>query len=141
MPTQTARSYSPEQIRRVLGKAFWGIVRFYEFRREDQAVLLGLSKNNRSPLGKLEENASIPHAESAEIIAGQLLGIHKCLGILYPRADELEGNYRLQVSFFKRPMKELGDKTPMEFSLEDEHRPISRLTTLRRILDIKRTAG
>ncbi|HYX38268.1 MAG TPA: hypothetical protein VE954_34635 [Oligoflexus sp.] len=139
MSIQAASKYSVEDKRRVLGKAFWGISRFYDFSREEQAVLFGMSKTNRVPLKKLEESLSIPDFEAVEIIVSHLLGIHKNLGILYPRADELDGNHRLKTSWFKRPMRELNDKTPMEFILEDE-RPLSKITVLRRLLDLKRTS-
>lgn len=139
MSIQVAKKYSIQDRRRVLGKAFWGIARFYDFSREEQAVLFGMSKSNRVPLKKLEDSSSIPDSEAVEIIVSQLLGIHKNLGILYPRADELEGNHRLKTTWFKRPMRELNDKTPMEFILEDE-RPLSKIAVLRRLLDIKRTS-
>jgi hypothetical protein len=130
-----------EDIRRALGKAFWGIVEYYGFKRDEQAVLLGISPNNRSVLAKLQEKLQIPESELAEIVTRQLLGIHKSLSILYPRADQHEGNYRLKKSFFNRPNKNLSDLTPLDYLLQDRMRPLSRVTVIRRNLDIIRTAG
>lgn len=136
----TRPQYSLEDKRRVLGKAFWGMVQLYGFSRDEQAILFGMSRTNRSPLKKLEDASMIPDGEATEIIVCHLLGIHKNLGILYPRADELEGNHKLKVSWFRRPMRELEDRAPMDFLLQDE-RPLSKVTVLRRLLDLKRTAA
>lgn len=131
--------HSIDDTRRALARAFWGIAKFYEFSRQEQAGLLLMSKTNRAPIKKFQDDESIPNNESVEIIVSQLLGIHKNLSILYPRADEIEGNYQLKKSWFHRPLRELEGKVPIEFILEDD-RPIAKITVLRRFLDIKRTS-
>jgi len=138
-PSQLSATQRNSNLERVLGKAFWGIVQHYGLTRQEQAYLLEMSPSNRSPLKKLEELQRLPKGEFPQLLTKQLLGIHKNLGILYPRADEIMDNQQLKKNWFKRPMLELDGKKPIDWILQGESRLV-RLATLRRTLDIIRTS-
>ncbi|MFW7381518.1 MAG: hypothetical protein ACOH5I_22105 [Oligoflexus sp.] len=138
-PGHSLASSQKSDLERALGKAFWGMVKLYGLNREEQAYLLEMSPSNRVPLKKLEEMQRLPKGEFPQLLTKQLLGIHKNLGILYPRSDEIADNQQLKRNWFKRPMLELDGKKPIDWILEGDARLV-KLAALRRTLDIIRTS-
>ena len=94
----------------------------------DQAVLLGLSTQSRSTIARYRRGE--PFADSADLLAraGQLLGIHKALRILFPHDRELA--YR----WITTPNRRFG-ATPLEVMKRHGYEGI---LAVRRYLDFER---
>ena len=116
---------------KVLGEAFWNIVKHYAFTREEQCVLLGI-KYNRQRIKDLNDNFLIPDDVDKINRVGLLLGIHKNLRIMYPNNREIV--YR----WMKYPQIILDGKIPIEFIMEDVGNSFWRLAYIRRKLDYVR---
>jgi hypothetical protein len=77
-----------------------------------QLNLLGLSSNSRSLLSKYRNGHPLPAYRDVLVRAGYLLSIHKSLGLLYPKNEELK------YSWVSRRNKLLENKTPLEIMTE-----------------------
>lgn len=119
---------------KVLGEAFWNLVKHYGFNRVQQAGLLGLA-NYRQRLGKLEKERLIPKDVDKKNRVGLLLGIHKNLRIMFPY------NREIVYGWMKKPQQDLGGLVPIDFILEDPSLSFERLAFVRRRLDYIRCAG
>jgi hypothetical protein len=117
----------------VAGKAFWNIVKNYDLKRDEQAVLLGHSSGNRKTLNNWEATNSIPMEVDKINRVSMLIGIHKNLRIMFPY------NKFMAYNWIKTKLADFGGKTPLEFILENPLKSYERLFTVRRYLDIKRT--
>ena len=94
----------------------------------DQAVLLGLSAQSRSTIGRYRRGE--PLADSSDLLAraGHLLGIHKALRILFPHDRDLA--YR----WVSAPNARFG-ATPLEIMKRHGYEGI---LAVRRYLDFER---
>jgi hypothetical protein len=120
-----------EQSAQALGKAFWRTVQFFGFNREEQAALLGLSKDNRSALKMYAEKETIPGREDVFFRVGMLMGIVKNLRILFPHAENRDMVHR----WMKIKRDEFNNKSAIEYIKEDPHESFARLFAIRRMLD------
>lgn len=120
-----------EQSAVVLGKAFWRLINLFEFNREEQAALLGLSGGNRAALKAYAEKETIPEREEVFLRVGMLLGIVKNLRIIFPHAENRDMVY----NWMKIKRDEFGNKSAIEYIKEEPYESFSRLFTVRRMLD------
>jgi hypothetical protein len=139
MPTLTSNKFlltkaaSPERERKVLGEAFWNIVKHYGFNREEQAAVLGI-KPNRQRLKELCDSHSIPDDPDKKYRVGLLLGIHKNLRILFPH------NREIVYGWMKSPQADLEGEIPIQYIMKDLDESLPRLAAIRRRLDYIRCA-
>jgi hypothetical protein len=112
-----------------LGKAFWKIAELYRFTREEQALLLGLKADNRQRLNALQSKREIPVDADKFNRVGNLLGIHKCLRIMFPH------NRDLVYAWMKTPREVFQNQSALQFIASDPVNSFARLFTVRRILD------
>lgn len=114
---------------RTLGKAFWKLAKLYGFTREEQALLLGLKPDNRQRLNSLEAKQEIPVDPDKFQRVGNLLGIHKCLRIMFAH------NRDLVYSWMRTPRDIFHNQSALQFIADDPINSFARLFTVRRILD------
>ena len=112
----------------VLGRAFWNLVRLYNFDRSEQALLLGI-KNTRSRLNDLEKEDRIPVENDVFFRVGTLLGIHKNLRLLFPY------NRDLVYKWMKTEQPLLNNQIPIDYIKAEPIHSMARLFSIRRLLD------
>lgn len=133
-PTELKKNNS-EQVRKVLGRAFWSIVKHYDLNQREQAIVLGI-KENRSRLNSLKSKKSIPEDPDKELRVSHLLGIHKNLRILFPH------NREVAYKWFKTQRAQFNNMSAMEYIASGpEFESMLRLAAVRRFLDQVRVSG
>ena len=125
---QLPRTEVNDSQARILGEAFWNLVRHYNFNRRQQAFLLGI-KENRQRLGDLEAKNLIPVDPDKFRRVGHLLGIHKNLRILYPH------NRKIVYEWMKKPRNNFGGVSAIDFVCTNEAESLPRLFAVRRYQD------
>ncbi|HYX37592.1 MAG TPA: antitoxin Xre/MbcA/ParS toxin-binding domain-containing protein [Oligoflexus sp.] len=126
-PVETKRP-SPEQLQKVLGTAFWNIAEHYGFTQKDIALILGI-KENRQRLAALKKELVIPEDPDKLLRVSHLVGIHKNLRILFPH------NREVVYAWLKTPRELFQGRSALEFIAEDPMQSMTRLFTVRRLLD------
>ncbi|MES2613835.1 MAG: hypothetical protein V4591_00300 [Bdellovibrionota bacterium] len=123
-----------EQSAAALGKAFWRAVHLFQFNREEQAALLGLSSGNRSALKAYADKETVPEREEVFLRVGMLMGIVKNLRIIFPHAENRDMVY----NWMKIEREEFNNKSAIDYIKENPHESFTRLFAVRRFLDIIR---
>lgn len=123
-----------ERNAKILGEAFWNLVKHYDLGRRQQAILLGMNPENRKTLQDYQSKSAIPLEADKFARVGILLGIHKNLRILYPQNRDVVYNWMTTTQEL------FHHKTPMEFIEGDEANSFLRLMMVRRALDVLRTS-
>lgn len=119
---------SQEQLQRVLGSAFWKIAEHYSLTHKEIALLLGI-KENRQRLAALKKNAEIPEDPDKLLRVSHLVSIHKNLRILFPQ------NREVVYAWLKTKRELFQGKSALEYIAEDPLQSMTRLFTVRRLLD------
>jgi hypothetical protein len=119
---------SQEQLQRVLGNAFWKIAEHYSLTHKEVALLLGI-KENRQRLAALKKNSEIPEDPDKLLRVSHLVSIHKNLRILFPQ------NREVVYAWLKTKRDLFHGKSALEFIAEDPLQSMTRLFTVRRLLD------
>ncbi|KAB8029189.1 antitoxin Xre/MbcA/ParS toxin-binding domain-containing protein [Fluviispira multicolorata] len=130
---QTNPNSSNEQENKVLGEAFWNLVKLYGFNQMEQAALLGI-KYNRQRLKDFSDDQVIPDDVDKKYRVGLLLGIHKNLRILFPH------NKEIVYGWMKSSQADFNGKIPIEYIMENLDESLPRLASIRRRLDYIRCA-
>ncbi len=125
---------SPQQLQKVLGVAFWNIAEHYGFTQKEVALILGI-KENRQRLTSLKKELAIPEDPDKLLRVSHLVSIHKNLRILFPH------NREIVYSWFKTPRELFQGRSALEFIAEDSLQSMTRLFTVRRLLDQLRIAA
>jgi transcriptional regulator with XRE-family HTH domain len=123
-----AQRPNPEELQRVLGAAFWKIVEHYGLTQKDVAILLGI-KENRQRLSALKKDEAIPEDPDKLLRVSHLIGIHKNLRILFPHHREVA------YAWLKTKRELFQGRSAMEFIAEDPLQSMTRLYSVRRLLD------
>jgi hypothetical protein len=125
---------SQEQLQRVLGNAFWKIAEYYSLTHKEIALLLGI-KENRQRLAALKKNSEIPEDPDKLLRVSHLVSIHKNLRILFPQ------NREVVYAWLKTKRDLFQGKSALEFIAEDPLQSMTRLFTVRRLLDQLRVSA
>jgi hypothetical protein len=125
---------SQEELQRVLGNAFWKIAGHYGLTHKEIALLLGI-KENRQRLAALKKNAEIPEDPDKLLRVSHLVSIHKNLRILFPQ------NREVVYAWLKTKRDLFHGKSALEFIAEDPLQSMTRLFTVRRLLDQLRVSA
>lgn len=95
-----------------LAKLVCGLFSKWDLDTATQAELLGLSPSTRATVARYRKGE--PLADQRDLLdrVGNLLGIHKSLGLLYPHNPEL------RYAWVRAPNRQLDDRSPLEVMLE-----------------------
>ena len=75
--------------RGALARMVMKLLEHWALNTEDQLALLGLASSNRAALGRYRRGESIGSNRDQLERVGHLLGIHKCLRLLFPQNRDL----------------------------------------------------
>jgi len=121
-----------DEERRVLARAFFGLVNKWDLTRDQEAQLLGWTyQEKRTKLENMREGkTNLPQDRDKVERVIDLVNIHKSLRVLFP--DDKELVYQ----WVKVPRERFGDFSALDVMLEDGKEGIS---AIRQYLDYERT--
>lgn len=103
--------YAPE-TRTTLAKMVIKLFQLWEISTADQLNLLGLSPKSRAMLTKYAKGDALPATRDMLDRVGWLLSIHKALGLLYPRNEDV------RYTWVKQRNTAFDNLTPLEVMKE-----------------------
>ena len=105
---ETRINIENSDARRKLARMVTRLFELWELPAADQLELLGLSRTSRAQISKYRKGGALPSSRDMLDRIGWLLSIHKSLGLLYPR------NENIRYSWVKRQNQILGDQRPLD---------------------------
>lgn len=102
------RQTTVSQDRGALARMVMTLLEHWQLNTEDQAALLGIAASNRAALTRYRRGEPIGSSRDQYERVGHLLGIHKCLRLLFP------GNRDLAYRWMSTRNRAFDNLTPVE---------------------------